>query len=89
MILPASRRLAAEQGQFGYGVDEVLAVSNFGDSGAGEAACGSGDVAEVVGRLEEGFALVADAAHLFFDLQYGRGHDRRGWVISKEGDGGQ
>lgn len=41
----------------------MLTVADFGESGAGESPCGGGDVTEIVGWLEEGFALVADAVH--------------------------
>lgn len=40
----------------------MLTVVYFGESGAGETTRGGGDITEVVGWLEQGFALVADAA---------------------------
>lgn len=61
-MLSTTGCLAAEQGQFSDGVDKVLTVADLRESGAGEPLGGGGDIAKVVGRLEEGLALVADAA---------------------------
>lgn len=41
----------------------MLTVANFREGRAGESACDSRHVSKVVGGLEEGFALMADAAN--------------------------